>query len=153
MTRYLLRLGLGMLVTLAGTAMLLAQEPSSESKPPERGDTVVAKGCLDGRTLQSTQTVETGGTGLLSTPLTYRLTGDKKRLNRLRDEQDGHIVEITGILRSTLPVNSTRGKIGNTTIAIGAPAASNHGGGIGQPPSVPVLEVQSFEGAGEACKK
>ena len=108
-------------------ALPAAQEPNSKVKTPAKGDSVVVKGCLMGPTLQSTETVSTDDTGTLSTPLTYQLKGDKKLLKQLRDENDGKLVEVTGILKSVLPQDSaihgkTMGKT-KVTLGIGAPSA------------------------------
>jgi hypothetical protein len=73
-------------------------------------------------------------------------------LKQLRGEHDDTLVEVTGILKSTLPpTGELRGKqIGKSRVFIG----------IGAPPtspaseanrSIPVLEVVSYEGNGVRC--
>jgi hypothetical protein len=95
----------------------------------------------------------TDSTGLGSGRLTYQLKGDTGLLKRMRDEHDGKIVEVSGILKSSLPHdNSKHSKtVGKTKITFG----------IGTPPAqkatpdlelaLPVLQVKSYDGAGERC--
>ena len=59
------------------------------------------------------------------TALLYRLTGDKDQLKQMRNEHDGKVVEVTGILKSTLPPSDeVRGKTfgkSRITVGIGTP--------------------------------
>ena len=137
-------------VTFAGA---MAQE-KSPSKTPVKGDTIIVKGCLRGSSLESTETGLVEAEGRMMTALVYRLTGDKNTLKQLRQEFDNHVVEATGILKSTLPsATETHGTtLGKTRVRIG----------VGTPPvgsgpnaeasrSIPVLEVKSYEGSALRC--
>ena len=130
-----------------------AKEPTSKAKTPGRGDSVVARGCLVGPTLESVETVTTDETGHASGPLTYQLKGDKKLLKRMREEHDGKGVDVTGILKSTLPHDSaTRGKtMGKTKVIFGVGSTSMQKGAPDLQSSLPVLEVKSYEGSGVRC--
>lgn len=135
-------------------AIGLSQE-SPKNRQPAKGDTVTVKGCLDGTALQSTETVTTDATGTVAGPLTYRLKGDKKLLRQLRDEHDGHLVEVVGILASTLPQDDAiRGKkVGKTKIVVGVGTPSAQRGGADVSSSIPVLEIKSFESQGTRCRR
>jgi hypothetical protein len=149
------RFGITIAVVMCGQALALTQEPASNGKTPGKGDAVIAKGCLSGPTLESTETVTTDETGRVSARLTYRLQGDKKLLKRMRDEHDGKFVDVTGILKSTLPADSsTRGKtIGKTKVTFGVGTPSAQKGAPDLQSSLPVLEVKSYEGSGERCAR
>jgi len=71
----------------------------------------------------------------------------------MRDEHDGKVVEVTGILKSSLPHDNSKYSktVGKTKVTFG----------IGTPPAqkatpdlelaLPVLHVKSYDGAGERC--
>ena len=151
MTRYQAVFALTTILSVPAVAS--AQDPTSNVKPPGKGDSVIVKGCLNGPTLESVETVTTDATGTVSAPITYQLKGDKGLLKRMHEELDGKLVEVTGVLKSTLPIdNSTHGKtIGKTkvTLGIGGPPAQS--GASNMSPAIPVLEVKSYDGAGARC--
>ena len=151
MSRTLALTGVVLLGLAVGAA---AQEGASRKKTPGKGDAVVAKGCLSGPTLQSTETVTTDDTGLVSTPVTYQLKGDKTLLKKLREELDGKVVSITGQLKSALPQDSAIGSktVGKTKVSIGVGTQSSQPGVPVMQSGLPVLEVQSFEGMGTTCR-
>ena len=129
------------------------REPQKEEKMnerPKRGDTVVVRGCLRGGVLQRAEL--TSPADRAADQITFRLTGDKKSLQEIKKEHDGHADIITGELRSDLqPGPETLGKkIGNTRIVIGAgPARPMMPQG---PPAMPVLKVTSFEHTSVSCR-
>lgn len=137
-------------ITLAGAV----PQEKIPAKVPQKGDTIVVKGCLKGSALESTETGILDADATMMTALVYRLTGDKKTLKQMRQEHDGSVVEVTGILKSTLPpaddvrsktFGRTRVRIGVGSGAVGSPAASEASR------SIPVLEVKSYEGAPVKC--
>lgn len=137
-----------LIVALALTGSV--QQEKSAGKLPEKGDTIIVKGCLKGSSLEATETGVVDAEDRMMTALVYRLTGDKDLLKKMRKEFDGMVVEATGVLKSTLPAGETAGAtIGKTRIRIGV--GSSH---IGSPAtaeanrSIPVLEVKSYEGEG-----
>jgi hypothetical protein len=137
-------------VALAG---VLPQEKPA-NRLPQKGDTVVVKGCLKGRSLESTETGLLSSDARSMTALVYRLTGDKDLLKQLRDAHEGSVVEVTGILKSTLPPDGdvrTR-TFGNTRVKIGIGSAPVGSGADGEASrSLPVLEVKSYEGVAVKC--
>jgi hypothetical protein len=140
-------------VLLFALVGIIQQDPPKENKPSKRGDVVVAKGCVKGGVLETSELSAAGddGTGV-SESITFRLTGEKELLQQLKKEHDGHADTITGELKTDLPTNrETRGKkIGNTGITVGV------GGSRGMlqapPPPMPVLKVTSFEHTGVTCR-
>ena len=129
------------------------KEPPAKKTTPEKGDAIRVKGCLEGPTLESTETSMSDETGHVATAFTYQLRGDKKLLKQLRDEHDGKVVEVNGILKSDLPQdNAIRGKkLGKTKITVGLGATPTQRGGAAADPPLPVLEVKSYEGSGARC--
>ena len=128
-----------------------AQEDTS-SKPPKRGDIVVARGCIKGAILESMDLSRPGGVDRFTELITYRMTGDKKTLEAIRKEHDGHSDAITGELRTDLPTSTeSRGKtFGKTRITVGAGPVRAPLDERTQP--MPVLKVTSFEHTGESCR-
>lgn len=114
-------------------------------KEPQKGDRIIVRGCLSGPVLESTEMSIADRDGMLASGVTFRLTGDKDLLKQMRKEDDGRIVEVTGVLKSDLPRTDTkRGKrIGNTRIVVGVgrPQTMREQG----PPHMPVLQVKSYE--------
>jgi hypothetical protein len=137
-------------IALAGT---LGQEKPA-NRLPQKGDSIVVKGCLKGRALESTETGLLNTDARSMTTLVYRLSGDKTVLKQLREEHDGSVVEVTGILKSTLPpADEMLGRtIGKTHVRIGI-ASPNVGSGANAEAgrSLPVLEVKSYEGVPVKC--
>jgi hypothetical protein len=132
---------------------MLQQDPPKENKPPKRGDVVIAKGCVKGGVLEAADVSGPGGTGAgLVDIVTFRLTGDKKALQEIKRDHEGHVDIVTGELKTDLPTTTeTQGKkIGKTGITVGV------GGSRGMmpppPPPMPVLKVTAFEHSGVSCR-
>ncbi|MCA1558922.1 MAG: hypothetical protein LC753_10810 [Acidobacteria bacterium] len=144
---------------LCGTGAAALQD-KVDQKTPQKGDVVIVKGCLSGLTLDSTETTSEKNDGVLEARIEYRLTGKKELLKKLKDEHQHKIIEVTGVLKSTLAgADYGKGKqIGKTKIFIGG----GHSGGLGQGGQPerphdrmnqiqPVLEVRSVEGVMSVC--
>ena len=121
------------------------------AKPPKRGDAVVVKGCIRGGVVESgSLSMPDGGEAGYADIYTYRLTGEKKTLDEIRKEHDGHHDIITGELRTDLP-RATRGRtVGNTRITIGV--GSSRDPMRDAPPPMPVLKVASIEHTEVRCR-
>ena len=117
---------------------------------PKRGDTVLVTGCVSRGRIESNDMKVKDGNATFERLTTYRLTGDKKVLEGLKKEHDGHIEILTAVLRSELPIDESK-KIGNTGIGIGLPGR-NSPATMPPPPSLPVLEVKSAEHTATSCQ-
>jgi hypothetical protein len=129
------------------------EKPGEPQKEPKRGDTLVVRGCITGGTIESSDAETNDSTGTHRGFVTYRLTGDKKALKQIKQEHDGHVDILTGILKSDLPQQNTpRGKrVGNTRITVGVGAQPTH-----DPNSVqylPVLQVKELEHTDVTCRR
>ncbi len=143
-----------MVIALLLFVLGLPQAPQEKevNKPPRRGDIVVAKGCLKGSMLENADLgTAVGGSRALDL-VTYRLTGDKKTMESIRKEHDGHSDVITGELKTDLPTSTDihGKKVGNTRITIGVGAS--RGMGPEPPPPMPVLRVKSVEHTAISCR-
>ena len=130
----------------------VAQEKDTADRPTRKGDTLTVKGCLSGAALAATEASAPDVSALLANGLTFRLTGEKALVKRLRDEHDRRVVEVRGVLKSDLPQHDGQShKLGNMRITIGAasPAAGRPEAEARR--SLPVLEVKSFEGGSTSC--
>ena len=138
-----------LIVVLALSGSVQQEKPAV--RLPQKGDTIIVKGCLKGSSLEATETGIVDVEGRMMTALVYRLTGDKNLLKQMRKEHDGMVIEATGVLKSTLPspgeihgatIGKTRISIGVGSSHIGSPAAAEANR------SIPVLEVKRYEGEG-----
>ena len=133
----------------------LASEGAAQEKPsspPKKGDVISVRGCLTGSALEATDIKSVDTTDLLSNGVTFRLTGDKALLKKMRDEADGRVVDVEGRLKSELPkANAQSRKVGKVRITVGVPMATPATPAAETQRSLPVLEVTSFEGSTTAC--
>jgi hypothetical protein len=128
------------------------EKEKEKARPPRRGDIVVARGCLRGSALENADLGKRESPDRFAGLVTYRLTGDKKTMEEIRKEHDGHADVITGELKTDPPTSTeTRGtRIGKSRITIGIGAS--RGMGPERPPPMPVLRVTSFEHTGVNCR-
>lgn len=136
------------LLLLVASAFLSGfQEKEKSDRPLKRGDTVLVTGCVSRGRIESNDMKAADREVTYDRLVTYRLTGDKKVLESLKKEHEGHVETLTAVLKSELPIDDYR-RIGNTNIGIGLP-------GRNQPPtpSYPVLEVKSTEHTGKTCEQ
>ena len=141
-------------ILLTLVALGTVTQDRSPARQPQKGDSIVVKGCLKGRSLESTETGIVDSDSSMMTNLVYRLSGDKTLLKKMREEHEGSLVEVTGILKSTLPpAGDMYGTtIGNTRVRIGI-GSPNAGSGANAEAnrSLPVLEVKKYEGVPVKC--
>ena len=144
-------LAFALVASLAATA----QPPPQEKpvvKPPKKGDVITIKGCLDGTALVATEISAGDTTESLTSEITFRLTGSKDVLKKLRGEFDGRVVELSGTLKSTLQ-HGQGTQIGNTRIHIGIRSPQPGTPAEQATRSLPVVEVKSYEGSTIICKR
>lgn len=119
------------------TTAFAQRGPESKAKPPAKGTAIVVSGCIRDSTIEET------GTGRI-----FRLTGDKKTLKELMQSHDGHVDDVSGVLKSELLQTMERSKrIGKTRISIGATESRNT-----PAEGFPILSIKSFEHTGGMCK-
>ena len=142
-------------VFMVSSAAALAHQDTNFEKPrsPKRGDNVVVKGCLRGGVLESSEMEVADKGDPLPSAHTFHLKGKKDLLKNLREQHDGSLVEVTGVLKSELMDEAARGtRVGRTRIVVGADSSMRGG-----PPvpyeALPVLEVKSFEGFPTSCRR
>ncbi|HSC29014.1 MAG TPA: hypothetical protein VLD67_17190 [Vicinamibacterales bacterium] len=138
-----------------GVAGAVAHVPGEKRKPPQKGDTVVVKGCLRGAILEATETARVDDTdSLVTTPYMFQLKGKKDLLKKLRGEHDDQLVELTGKLQSALDVPVTKEtQVGRTRIVVGGGTSTTFPPVPGTDQIMPVLEVKSYESAGVSCRR
>ena len=135
----------------AAMTFALAQEKPPEAVP-KRGDVVTVRGCISGSTISSSDIEVRDSTGKYSTFVTFRLTGNKKVVNPIKKEHDGHVDVLVGTLKSDLPeTNAPHGKrIGKTRIIIGVGQQSGRDSQRYEP--MPALDVTAIEHTGVTCR-
>ena len=128
-------------------------KPAETPKEPKRGDTLIVRGCITGGMIESSDAETNDSTGTYRGFVTYRLTGDKKALKQMKQDHDGHVDIVTGILKSDLPQQNTpQGKrVGNTRITVGAgPQPTND---PTAPQYLPALQFKELEHTGVTCRR
>ena len=138
------------------TVPAVAQD--QRGKTPKSGDSIVVTGCLRGGMVESTEMgfASEEADNRLPAAHTFQLKGKKDLLKDLREKFDGHVVTITGVLKSRLTESSGLGtQVGNTRIVVGGETSTRSvGGGMsGGAEALPVLEAKSFEGSPTTCRR
>jgi hypothetical protein len=143
-------------VVIAVSSLSISAYQADKEKPrtPKKGDTIQIKGCLRGTAVEAANLMTVDAEGETrehdEVPvLTYRLQGDKKLLNDLKEKHDRRVVTVKGILRSDLTHKAMGTTIGRTRITIGSDPHSAHGTDA----PMPVLEALSFEGLAVSCAR
>jgi hypothetical protein len=146
-----------LLVSLPLAGGFRAAQDGQEDKPrtPKNGDTIVAKGCLRGSMLESSEIGFADRDDRTFAAHTFQLKGKKDLLKQLREAHDGYVVEVSGVLKSNLLDTSSRGtQVGNTRIVVGAESTMRNSGATpGSTQALPVLEAKSFEGSSTSCRR
>ena len=144
------------LLTAVITSIAVAAPPPQEkpvSKPPKKGDAITVKGCLDGTALAASELGTGETTETLPSEITFRLTGGRDVLKKLKEEFDERVVEVAGTLKSTLPKDPWDTKqIGRTRIHIGIGPPQPGTPAEQTARSLPVVEVKSYKGSAIGCK-
>lgn len=125
-----------------------ARQDAAADKPPRKGDRVVVRGCINGPLLEGIEA--TRDTPAFPPGLTFRLSGDKTLLKKMRNEENGRKVEIRGVLKSDLRQDGSPGKqVGKTRIVVGVGSTDTMHQQT--PPHRPVIEVKSYEPLAVSC--
>jgi hypothetical protein len=132
----------------------LAAQQGDRARIPKKGDTIIVKGCLRGSSVEHAGVIRVDAEGKREDvddvpSYTYRLQGDKKLLKELKEKHDRKIVEVKGILRSSLTGTGLGTTVGRTRITIG----SDPNGPRGAEQPLPVLDAIGFEGLPISCSK
>lgn len=145
------------MIPLLLVALLLAApqdrtEPAPQEKPrvPKDSIELTVIGCLKGRALT---TVENRQADVESGPFvgarTFRLAGKKPVMDEVR-RQDGHLVEVVGIVKRA-DLDAQGVKVGRVTIGPGSPASGTRS--IPSPAeNVAVMDVESLRMRAESCR-
>lgn len=143
------------IVALLLLAVPLSAQQTIPQKPPKKGDTVSVRGCLRGNAVEHAELLIEDAEGdhrrnEVVPLLTYRLQGDKKVLNELKDKHDRMVVQVKGILRSEVSGSTPGTTVGRTRITIGSDPRNPTRGAEDQ---LPVLDARSFEATTVSCGK
>ncbi|HXG54599.1 MAG TPA: hypothetical protein VNJ03_04405 [Vicinamibacterales bacterium] len=140
------------LVMALSVALVVTGQSKTSDVVPKRGDAVSVRGCITGGTIQSSETEMQDLSGTYPGFITYRIAGNRKLVNPIKKEHDGHADVLTGTLKSDLLARDGRQekRVGKTRITIG----------VGQPPRpgslaqepLPVLDVTAIEHTGATCR-
>jgi hypothetical protein len=140
------------LALIVALGMTAAQDKPQEERPrvPKDSIQLVVTGCLKGRVLAvSDVRREDTQSGPIVTARSFRLSG-KKDVMQVVKREDGHLVDVTGLVRKSALIEPGV-KVGkHIVIGGGQPVA---GGGARPAPSdyVPVLDVESVRARSASC--
>ena len=122
---------------------------SGAGETPRKGDRLVLRGCVNGPLLEGIEPTDGQKTPDLPPGLTFRLTGDKKLLKKIRSEENGRKVEIDGVLKSDLSHDPLGTRVGKTRIVVGVGTQDQMQRQT--PPHRPVIDVKSYEPLAITC--
>jgi hypothetical protein len=138
---------------LAALSMTTAQDTSQERpRVPKDSVELVVTGCLKGRVLavsdvrqQDTQR------GPIVRARSFRLAGKKDVMKDVKDH-DGHLVDVTGLVRKSALIEPGV-KVGKGIVIGGGQPVAGGAGTRPAPPveSVPVLDVESVRQRASSC--
>lgn len=133
----------------AGMVALSFQDKSAAV--PKKGDSVSVKGCIKAGAIESNEIEVKDGTASYAGFVTLRIAGDKKVVNPIKKDHEGHEDVLIGTLKSDLldPSSLTNKRVGNTKITIGL---GPQGTSRDAPPPMPVLDVKEIEHSGVNCR-
>jgi len=139
---------------LSATLALLVFSPQQEIRPvPKDSVAVGARGCLKGRVFTATSEIEHEGAlrGPDITGRHFRING-KKEITALVKRHNGHLVEISGIVRkSDLQDEGIGFKVGGARIVIGAQGVNPAAQGRPEAPPMPTMDALSVVFVEDHC--
>ena len=141
----MLRLLCASLVTVLPVALAGSTEPPqrpADQPKPEQGSVAIT-GCVAGDTLTSVSPDTVDSASVLVAGRTYRLTGNRRLLNQIRRQHDGHLLEVIGKIKGGAEPAMVvhRKKLGKTAVYVGQGKTA-----ISPPPSGPELPTLAVEG-------
>jgi hypothetical protein len=148
-------------MTILAVLLLLAtaQDPQpQEPKPIPKGSVeIITTGCIKGKAFQSMGPREAAGVqrGPDVRGRTFRLNGPKDAMKEVK-LNDGHFVEVVGIVR-TADLQPAAGKtIGNTRVTLGspnrtAPTGSSPVSAPSPASNVVIMDVSSVHSLADSC--
>jgi hypothetical protein len=128
-----------------------AQEGKQEHKVPKDSVFLMVSGCLKGRVLAvSDVRQEDTQVGPIVKARSFRLAGKKDVMNDVK-ENDGHLVDVTGLVKKSSLVEPGI-KVGKgVTISGGPPVAGTPGRAPAPSEYIPVLDVDSVRSRATSC--
>lgn len=141
---------------LALALAFIALPGQQETRPvPKDSMLVEVRGCLKGRVFTATSMIEHEGAlrGPDITGRHFRING-KKEITNLVKQHNGHLVEVTGIVRKADLADQGVGfKVGGARVVIGAqgtnPAAARNTQSVG--PTMPTMDATAVVFVQERC--
>jgi len=141
------------LALIVALGMTAAQDnPQERPKVPKDSIQLVVTGCLKGRVLAvSDVRQEDTQSGPIVRARSFRLAGKKDVMKDVKDH-DGHLVDITGLVRKSALIEPGV-KVGKGIVIGGGPPVAGGAGTRPAPPveSVPVLDVESVRQRASSC--
>lgn len=128
-----------------------AQESKQEHKVPKDSVFLMVSGCLKGRVLAvSDVRQEDTQVGPIVKARSFRLAGKKEVMNDVK-EYDGHLVDVTGLVKKSSLVEPGM-KVGKgVTISGGPPVAGTPGRAPAPSEYIPVLDADSVRSRATSC--
>jgi hypothetical protein len=128
-----------------------AQEGKQEHKVPKDSVFLMVSGCLKGRVLAvSDVRQEDTQVGPIVKARSFRLAGKKEVMNDVK-EYDGHLVDVTGLVKKSSLVEPGM-KVGKgVTISGGPPVAGTPGRAPAPSEYIPVLDADSVRSRATSC--
>lgn len=139
------------LVLIAALGMSTAQEGQKERpRVPKDSVEVFVSGCLKGRVLAvSSARTEDTQRGPIVRAKTFRLQAKKDVMATIKEE-DGHFVDVIGIVRKSALIEPGM-KVGKGVVIGGGPPVAGSGNRPSPAEYVPVMDVESVRRISSSC--
>ena len=142
------------MITLALLLALMAspqETPQEHPKVPKDSIMLVVTGCLKGRVLAvSDVRQEDTQSGPIVKSKSFRISGKKELMKDVK-EYDGHLVDVTGIVKKSSLVEPGVRVGKNVTIGGGPPVAGSGGATPVPTEYIPVLDAESVRSRATSC--
>jgi len=145
---------LAVILLLATLQEQQPQQPQQEPKPVPKGSVeIVTTGCIKGKALSAMGPREEGvRKGPDVRGRTFRLNGPKDVMKDVK-RNDGHLVEVDGLVRSSDLQEPLGARIGGTRVTFGAPRESSP---VSSPMNGPmtnvvIMDLSSIRSLADTC--
>ena len=145
--------GAPLVASLGAAAAVAVQQETKQEKPKVPKDSIelVVTGCLKGRVLAVSDVRQTDTqSGPIVKSRSFRVAGKKDVMNDVK-EHDGHLVDVTGIVKKSSLVEPGV-RVGKNVTVGGGPPVAGSGGTTPIPTEyIPVLDVETIRMRASSC--
>jgi hypothetical protein len=130
---------------------LVAQQEQEHRKVPKDSVLVTVTGCLKGRVIRASDVTQPDTTsGIVIRNRAFRISGKKELMNAVK-EQDGHLVQLTGLIRKSALIEPGV-KFKGGRVVVGGGSIGGTASSLPDPAeNVVVLDAETMQAVGGSC--